>query len=620
MTNSWKQSWNRGHSATSRGVWVRLTGVDHVVQTISIPAKTSYTISYNANGGTGSVVSQTKWYNEPLTLRANGFTKTGHSFAHWNTTSTNSGTTYNASAFYSANQGVTLHAIWTPYTYTINYNANGGSNAPANQTKTYGQNLTLSNGSGMTRTDFKCIGWGTSSSASSASYNLSGSYTTNAAATLYAIWKKIYAEPTLKVKSCYRADGSGNFSDSGTNLKIDIDWSFFDTKGADSSLASNGINLTIAYKKNTANQWVSSTFTYDKTSTGVSIDDNNIVKGTYINTLGNGQLDSDSKYDIKVTLEDVIKGQTQNSDNSRGQRVVIMDIPTAFFPIDITQGGLGMALGGAAPSSGLDIYYNVNFYGNTSLFSTFDKSENMDTISQNGVYYIANAVPNKPNSVGGMLLLNKGNTNTGSGLYVPNDDSSSLYKISIVNGVWHYNTISGGYLTQVTDCNNATDPNVTYYTNGDSSNLNRPINGWSVVKNLFLNGDPASGNDFGLCQIGMSMNTSAPPGIYGRTKAKNESWSSWYPFSKTLWKSVNETRSTATGNTTVTLTTTFPAKSGFTRQLMGFATNSSNVIVAGGYYDNNSGVVNLRVHNFGSTTLNVAYHVIYVYFDDSCIW
>ena len=61
------------------------------------------------------------------------------------------------------------------------------------------------------------------------------------------------------------------------------------------------------------------------------------------------------------------------------------------------------------------------------------------------------------------------------------------------------------HLTQVTDCNNATDPNATYYTNGDSTNLNRPVNGWSVVKNLFLNGDPASGNDFGLCQIGMPM-------------------------------------------------------------------------------------------------------------------
>ena len=176
------------------------------------------------------------------------------------------------------------------------------------------------------------------------------------------------------------------------------------------------------------------------------------------------------------------------------------------------------------------------------------------------------------------------------------------------------------HLTQVTDCNNATDPNATYYTNGDSTNLNRPVNGWSVVKNLFLNGDPASGNDFGLCQIGMPMNTSAPPSIYGRTKSTDGNWSSWYPFSKMFWKSVNETHSTAAGNTTITLTTTFPAKGGFTRQLMGFSTNSSNAIIAGGYFDNNSGTVYLRVRNLSSSAFNVTYHVIYMYLDDSCNW
>ena len=174
------------------------------------------------------------------------------------------------------------------------------------------------------------------------------------------------------------------------------------------------------------------------------------------------------------------------------------------------------------------------------------------------------------------------------------------------------------HLTQVTDCNNATDPNATYYTNGDSTNLNRPINGWSVVKNLFLNLN--SNGTFSLCQIGMPMNTSAPPSIYGRTKSTDGNWSSWYPFSKMFWKSVNETHSTAAGNTTITLTTTFPAKGGFTRQLMGFSTNSSNAIIAGGYFDNSSGTVYLRVRNLYSSAFNVTYHVIYMYLDDSCVW
>lgn len=242
-----------------------------------------------------------------------------------------------------------------------------------------------------------------------------------------------------------------------------------------------------------------------------------------------------------------------------------------------------------------------------------------NNVSDSGIYYIANAVTNKPNSTGGMLLLNKGNTNTGSGLYVPNEDTPSLYKVSIVDGNWHYRLINSRYLTQVTDCNNATDPNVTYYTNGDSTNLNRPYEGWCIVKNLFLNGDPASGNGFSLCQIGMSMNTAMPPNIYGRTKLVNGNWGSWSPFSKSLWKEVSEAHSTSAGNSVITLNTAFPLKSGFVRQLMGYKTNNSNVIVAGGYLDGES-TIKLRVRNFSSSAINVTYKLFYMYLDSSCQW
>ena len=78
-------------------------------------------------------------------------------------------------------------------TYTINYNANGGSGAPSAQTKYYAVDLTLSS-TKPTRSGFKFLGWSTSSSATSASYQSGGTYTTNASATLYAVWQ---AETTL---------------------------------------------------------------------------------------------------------------------------------------------------------------------------------------------------------------------------------------------------------------------------------------------------------------------------------------------------------------------------------------------------------------------------------------
>lgn len=73
-------------------------------------------------------------------------------------------------------------------TYSVNYNANGGSGAPAGQTKTYGQTLTLSSVK-PTRAGYNFLGWATSSTATTATYQPGGSYTTNAGTTLYAVWQ-----------------------------------------------------------------------------------------------------------------------------------------------------------------------------------------------------------------------------------------------------------------------------------------------------------------------------------------------------------------------------------------------------------------------------------------------
>ncbi len=74
-------------------------------------------------------------------------------------------------------------------TFTITYNANGGSGAPASQTKSSGKALTLSS-TKPTRQGYTFLGWATSSGASSAQYNAGGSFTTDANTTLYAVWRK----------------------------------------------------------------------------------------------------------------------------------------------------------------------------------------------------------------------------------------------------------------------------------------------------------------------------------------------------------------------------------------------------------------------------------------------
>lgn len=181
--------------------------------TISIPAKTSYTVSYNANGGSGAPSNQTKWDSEALTLSSTKPTRTGYTFKGWGTSSSDTSVDYASGASYTANKAITLYAIWEAITYTVKYNANGGSGAPANQTKTYGKTLTLSSekptrssvdDSGVLTT-YTFKGWATSSTSTSVAYAAGSSYTENANITLYAVWSKTISTSIFDVS--YNANG-----------------------------------------------------------------------------------------------------------------------------------------------------------------------------------------------------------------------------------------------------------------------------------------------------------------------------------------------------------------------------------------------------------------------------
>lgn len=165
---------------------------------VTVPAWTSYTVKYNANGGSGAPSAQTKWKDQTLKLSTTKPTKTGYTFQGWGTSTSDTSVDYAAGANYTANASITLYAIWKAITYTVQYNANGGSGAPSNQTKTYGKSLTLSsvipkrtsvedNG---TLTEYTFKGWATSASSTSVAYQAGASYTANAAITLYAVWSK----------------------------------------------------------------------------------------------------------------------------------------------------------------------------------------------------------------------------------------------------------------------------------------------------------------------------------------------------------------------------------------------------------------------------------------------
>lgn len=162
--------------------------VSSIVLTVTTN-ETDYTLSYNANGGSGAPSSQTGTgvgsYTFPISNAKP--TRSGYTFLGWSLSSTATAASYQPGGSITLTASDILYAVWKANTYTVSYNANGGSGAPSNQTKTYGVTLTLSN-TKPTRTGYTFSAWNTAQNGSGTSYAPGGSYTANAAVTLYAQW------------------------------------------------------------------------------------------------------------------------------------------------------------------------------------------------------------------------------------------------------------------------------------------------------------------------------------------------------------------------------------------------------------------------------------------------
>lgn len=108
-------------------------------------------------------------------------------------------------------------SITTKKTYTITYNANGGSGAPSSQTKIQGTNIKLSS-TKPTRSGYVFAGWGTSASATKVSYAAGATYSTDANLTLYAIWQ-LTVTFTNSSKISVTANNS-SFPDTNTSASL----------------------------------------------------------------------------------------------------------------------------------------------------------------------------------------------------------------------------------------------------------------------------------------------------------------------------------------------------------------------------------------------------------------
>lgn len=323
---------------------------------VTVPAWTSYTIKYNANGGSDAPSSQTKWKDQTLVLSSTKPTRTGHSFLGWSTSSTATSATYSAGGSYTANSAATLYAVWKANTYTVSYNANGGSGAPSSQTKTYGKTLTLTS-TKPTRTNYNFKGWGTSANSTSVSYASGGSYTANAAITLYAVWELAYTKPRITNLSIVRVTSDDVLSDSGTTVRVAFSWA------CDKTVSS----ITIQWKLATA-----STYGNSKTVTASG------TSGTVHQLIST--FSTESSYDIRITVTD-----------SGGSSYVAGVLPSMKFVLDFLAGGNGAAVGKAAEQSGVfDIGFKTRFFGGL-LYPVIEPDTDLNSILIPNTYAGENA-------------------------------------------------------------------------------------------------------------------------------------------------------------------------------------------------------------------------------------
>lgn len=305
--------------------------------TISIPAKTSYSVTYNANGGIGAPAKQTKWFGTALTLSSTKPTRTGYTFNGWSTANDTS-VEYAAGASYTANASVTLHAVWTANKYTITYDANGGTGAPNSQTKTYGVSLTLSSVK-PTRTNYNFLGWATSASATKATYAAGATYNANTGAKFYAVWELAYLKPRITKYSAVRGTYDESIfteTPSGTYMRIMFTYEC-------------DINSDTVYTVYITNVNGEQIFEHQRFLSEYS--------GTEIAYIDASSLSSEASYAVKLIVDD-----------TGGNTTVYTTLNGAVYTVDALAGGKGISFGKPAELEGVadfafDAKFNKPVYG-----------------------------------------------------------------------------------------------------------------------------------------------------------------------------------------------------------------------------------------------------------------
>ena len=350
--------------------------------TVTVQARSSNTYSFNANGGTGAPSSATKWGGEDFTFPTGKPNRTGYAFAGWYNTSINNGTVYQPGQTVHdlPDQAVTWLAKWTANAFTVKYDANGGTGAPGNQTKTYGVTLKLST-TVPTRENCIFLGWGTAPGSTTVAYAAGANYTANADLTLYAMWRRAYNPPVIENVKIDRSTSLGTITDKGDMAAVSFDWRLDENSGGLES-------IKVGYRRE-GGSWFDSTVT----ASGMS---GHVEKKTV-----GLMLSTENSYEIRILVTD-----------DKGSTEYIGTLPATKYIIDFSPEG-GIGFGKPAPDDQTIRCYK-DFYHESPVYVVGGQSIYFE--DSDGEYSIRLVRGSQP----GMLTTNLDRWDINGDLYIDN--------------------------------------------------------------------------------------------------------------------------------------------------------------------------------------------------------
>lgn len=162
------------------------TGQSKNVQCSSFTIVDSYTVQYNANGGTNAPASQTKIKDEAMRITSSIPKKVGHIFKGWASSRTATEPQYQTGGTYTRNTPITMYAVWEPEIYTITFDTKDGKGDVPSTKITYGNTMKMPNN--VVKEGYYLKGWSKTPNGQTVDYRIGLDYSFTQDTTLYAVW------------------------------------------------------------------------------------------------------------------------------------------------------------------------------------------------------------------------------------------------------------------------------------------------------------------------------------------------------------------------------------------------------------------------------------------------